>query len=70
MESDSISGSEAAAELDVLSNKMKSSSDENFRITKLISLLSDGEDVYSNEQFTEVANSFHDTFLLYLEKME
>jgi hypothetical protein len=37
---------------------MKSKGDENFHITKLISLLSDIEDVYSNEKFTEAADSF------------
>jgi hypothetical protein len=47
---------------------MKSRRDENFCTTKFISLLSDVEDVYSNEKFTEVANSFYNTFLLYLEK--
>jgi hypothetical protein len=48
---------------------MKSSSDENFHTTKLTSLLSDVEDVYSNEQFSEVANTFYNTLLLYLEKL-
>jgi hypothetical protein len=69
IQSDSISGGEVAIERDVLSNKMKSRRDENFCTTKLISLLRDVEDVYINEQFTEVANSFYDTFPLYLEKM-
>jgi hypothetical protein len=50
---------EAAAELDILSNKMKSGREENFCTTKLVSLLSDTEDVYTNEQFTEVANSLY-----------
>jgi hypothetical protein len=48
---------------------MTGTRDENFRTTKLISLLSDVEDVYSNDQVTEVANSFYNTFLLYLEKL-
>jgi hypothetical protein len=47
---------------------MKSRRGEDFRTTALLSLLSHVEDVYSNEQFTEVANSFHNTFLLYLEQ--
>jgi hypothetical protein len=38
---------------------MKSRRDENFLTTKLTSLSSDVEDVYTNEQFTEVANSFY-----------
>jgi hypothetical protein len=33
-----------------------------------MSVLSDVEDVYSNEQFTEVTNSLYDTFLLHIEK--
>jgi hypothetical protein len=33
-----------------------------------LSLLSDVEDFYSNDKFAEVANSFSNTFLLYLEK--
>jgi hypothetical protein len=36
IQSDSISGSEVAVELDVLSNKMKSRRDENCRTTKLM----------------------------------
>jgi hypothetical protein len=56
--SGTISGSEVAEELDILSNKMKITRDENFRTTKLISLLSDVEDFYSNDKFSEVANSF------------
>jgi hypothetical protein len=63
IQSDSIIGREVVVELDNLSNKMKSRRDKNSHTTKLISLLSDVEDVYSNEQFTEVASSFHDTFL-------
>jgi hypothetical protein len=63
-----ISGSEVAVELDILSNKMKSRRDENFHTTKRISILSDVDDVYSNEQFTEAASSFYNTFLLYLEE--
>jgi hypothetical protein len=55
IQTDSISDSEVAVELDILSNKMKSRRDENICTTKLTSLLSD---VYSNEQFTELANSF------------
>jgi hypothetical protein len=47
---------------------MKSWRDENFRTTKLLSLLSDVEDVCSNRQFTEVVNTFYNIFLLYLEK--
>jgi hypothetical protein len=47
---------------------MKSRRDENIHTIKLTSLLSDVEDVYSSEQFTEVASSFYNTFLLYLEK--
>jgi hypothetical protein len=47
---------------------MKSRRNENFRTSKLISLLSDVGDFYSNDKFSEVANSFFDTFLLYLEK--
>jgi hypothetical protein len=69
IQSDSISGSELASELDILSNKIKNRRDENFRTKKLISLLSHVEDVYSNEKFTQAANSFCNTFLLYLEKM-
>jgi hypothetical protein len=68
IQSDSISDSEVAEELNILSDKMKSRRDENFRTTKLISLLSDVEDVYSNEQFTVVDNLFYDTFLLCSEK--
>jgi hypothetical protein len=64
---DTISGSEVAEELDILANKMKSRRDENFRTSKLISLLSDIEDFYSNDKFSEVTNSFSNTFLLYLE---
>jgi hypothetical protein len=45
---------------------MKSKGDENFHTTKL---WSDVEDVHSNEKYTGVANSFHNTFLLYLEKL-
>jgi hypothetical protein len=67
MQSDGISGSEVAVELDILSNKMKNKRDENFRTSKLLSLLSDDEDVYSNEQFTKAANPFYNTFLFYLE---
>jgi hypothetical protein len=48
-QSDSISGSKISVELDILSNKMKSRRDENFHTTKLISLLSDVEDVYSSQ---------------------
>jgi hypothetical protein len=68
VQSDSISGSEVAVEMDIFSNKMKSRSDENFHATKLISLLSGVEYVYSKEKFTEVGNSFYNTLLLYLEK--
>jgi hypothetical protein len=69
IQSDSISGSEVAVELDILSKKkMKSKRDENFHTTKLILLISDVEDVYSNEQLTEVAISFYHILLLYLEK--
>jgi hypothetical protein len=68
IESDTISGSEVAEELDILANKMKSRRDENFRTSKLISLSSDAEDFYSNDKFSEEANSFSNTFLLYLEK--
>jgi hypothetical protein len=39
IESDTISGSELAEELDILANKMKSKRDENFRTSKLMSLL-------------------------------
>jgi hypothetical protein len=67
IQSDSISRSEVDVELDTSPNKTKSRRDENFCTTKLISLLSDLEDVYSNEQFTQVANSLYNTFLLYLE---
>jgi hypothetical protein len=42
IQSDHISGSEVATELDILSNKMKSRRNENFHTIKLISLLSDG----------------------------
>jgi hypothetical protein len=66
IQSDSISGSEVAIELDILPNKMKSKRDEDFHTTKLVSLLSDVEDVYSHVQFMEVANSFYNTFLLNL----
>jgi hypothetical protein len=68
IESDTISGSEVAEELDILANKMKSSRDGNFRTSKLISLLSEVDNFYSNDKFSEVANSFSNTFLLYLEK--
>jgi hypothetical protein len=68
IESDTISGSEVAEELDILANKMKSRRDENFCTSKLISLLSDVEDFYSNDKFSQVANSFSNTFLLYLGK--
>jgi hypothetical protein len=68
IESDTISGSEVAEELDILANKMKSKRDENFCTSKLIPLLSDVENFYSNDKFSEVANSFSNTFLLYLEK--
>jgi hypothetical protein len=47
---------------------MKSRTDKNVRISKLISLLSDVEDFYSNNKFSEVVNSFPNTFLLYLEE--
>jgi hypothetical protein len=43
---DSILGSAVTIELDILSNKMKSRRDKNFHTTKLMSLLSDVEDVY------------------------
>jgi hypothetical protein len=56
----SISGSEIATELDILPNKMKISIPQN------VSLLSD--DASNNKQFTEVSNSFYNTFPLYLEK--
>jgi hypothetical protein len=36
--------------------------------SKLVLLLSGFEDYNSNEQFTEVDNSFYNTFLLYLQK--
>jgi hypothetical protein len=65
VQSDSISGSEVAVGLDIFSNKMKSRSDGNFHAKKLISVLTDVEHVYSNEQFTEVASKFYNTFLLY-----
>jgi hypothetical protein len=68
IESDAISRSEVAEELDILANKMKSKIDENFRTSNLISLLSDVEDFYRNHKFSEVANSFFNIFLLYLEK--
>jgi hypothetical protein len=42
IQSDSISGSEVAIELDILSNKMKSRRVENLHTTKHITLLSDG----------------------------
>jgi hypothetical protein len=47
---------------------MKIGRAENFHTTKHISLLQDVEDVHSNKQFTEAANSFYNTFPLYLEK--
>jgi hypothetical protein len=56
IQSDSISGSEVAIELDILSNKIKSRRYENIHTTKRIPLSSDVEDVYSNEQSTEAAN--------------
>jgi hypothetical protein len=68
IQSDRISCSEVTVELDIWSDKIKSRRDENFRTTKLISLLSHVEDIYSNKQFTEAADSFYNTFLLYLEK--
>jgi hypothetical protein len=49
IQSDSISCGEVAVEQDIFSNKIKSRRDENFRTTKLISLLSYVEDVYNNE---------------------
>jgi hypothetical protein len=64
IQSDSILISEVAAKLDILSNKMKGRRDKHFHTTKLISPLSDVEDVCSKEQFTEVANSFYDILLL------
>jgi hypothetical protein len=67
IQSDSISGSEVAIEVDILSKKMKSRRGENLYTTKLVTLLSDVEDIYSNEQFNEVANSFYNPFLLNLE---
>jgi hypothetical protein len=67
IESDTILGGEVAEELDILANKMKSKRDENFRTSKLISLLSDFQNFYSNDKFSEVANSFSNTFLLYVE---
>jgi hypothetical protein len=67
IQSDSISGSEVAVELDILSKKIKSRKGENFCTTKHIKLLSDVEEIYGNEQFNEVANSFYNPFLLYLE---
>jgi hypothetical protein len=66
IESGTISGSEVAE--DILANKMKSRRGESFCTSKLISLLSDVEDFYSNGKFSEVANTFSNTFLLYLEK--
>jgi hypothetical protein len=48
---------------------MKSRRDEIFHTTKLVSLLSEVEDVYNNEEFTEVAKSVYNTLLLYLEKL-
>jgi hypothetical protein len=68
IESDTISGSEVAEELDILANKMKSRRNENFCTSKHLSLLSDVEDFYSNDKFSEVADSFSNTLLLYLEK--
>jgi hypothetical protein len=68
IESDAISGSEVAEELDILANKMKSRRDENFRTSEFISLLSNVEEFYGNDKFSKVANSFSNTFLLYLEK--
>jgi hypothetical protein len=68
IQSDSISGGEVVVEVDILSNKMKSRRDQNFHTTKLTLLLSGAKNVYSNEQFTKVANSFYKSFLLYLEK--
>jgi hypothetical protein len=47
---------------------MRNRRDEIFCTSKLILLLSDVEDFYSNDKFSEVANSFSNTFLLYLEK--
>jgi hypothetical protein len=67
IEHDTISG-KVAEELGILANKMKSRRDENFHTSKLISLLSDAEDFYSNDKLSEVADSFSNTFLLYLEK--
>jgi dynactin complex subunit len=46
---------------------VKSGRGENFHTTKFISLLLD-EDVCNNEQFSELANSFYNTLLLYLEQ--
>jgi hypothetical protein len=51
IQSDSTSGSEAAIELDILPNKMKSRGDINFLTTKLMSLSLDVEDVYSAEKW-------------------
>jgi hypothetical protein len=68
IETDTISGSEEAEELDILPNEMKSRTDENFCISKLISLLADVEDFYNNDKFSDVANSLSNTFLLHLEK--
>jgi hypothetical protein len=52
LQSDSILESEVAVELDILSDRMRNRRGDNFHTKKLISLLSDVEDVYSNEQFT------------------
>jgi hypothetical protein len=68
IESDTISGREVREELNILANKLKSRRDENFQTSKLTSLLLGVEDFCCNDKFSKVANSFSNTFLLYLEK--
>jgi hypothetical protein len=60
---------QCAEELNILGDKMKNARDENFHTSNLISLLSDFEDFYRNEQFTKLAHFSCNIFLLYLEKL-
>jgi hypothetical protein len=47
---------------------MKNMRDEKFHTSKPVSLLFDFQDYYNDELFSEVANYFYNTFLLYLGK--
>jgi hypothetical protein len=56
METHNSSGCELAEEFDVYVNKMKNTTDEHFRPSKLVAL-SEFEYSCSNEEFIKVANS-------------